>query len=60
MTEEGHPEAGTNWRDRKGVLSGLWPIYMWILKLYRITGLWVGMQVYTVSVRERKFRRWLR
>lgn len=40
-------------------LSGLKPSHMWTLRLYRLAGLWVGMQVCTVSLDKRKFRRWL-
>lgn len=54
-----HPEEGKWLRSRRGRgLSGLRPSRMWTPRLYRITGLWVGMQVCRVSLDERKFRRW--
>lgn len=54
-----HPEEGQWLRSRRGRgLSGLRPSHMWTLRSYRIAGLRVGMQVCTVFLDERKFRRW--
>lgn len=54
-----HPEEGKWQRSRKGRgLNGLRPSHMWTPRLYRIAGLWVGMQVCTVSLDEWKFRWW--